>query len=111
MLLRIHEANPTERQIRQVVDILNNGGVIIYPTDSVYGLGCSILKPKAVERISQIKGIPLSKANFSLICSNLSDLSTYAKPINNNIYKAMKNACLVLTLLFYKLQIMSLNFL
>lgn len=90
MLLRIHEANPSDRQIRQVVDVLNNGGVIIYPTDSVYGLGCSILKPKAVERISQIKGIPLSKANFSLICSNLSDLSTYAKPINNNIYKAMK---------------------
>lgn len=90
MLIRIHDENPSFRQIQKVVEVLNNGGVVIYPTDTVYGMGCSIYKPKAVERISLIKGIPLSKANFSLICCNLSDLSTFAKPLNNNIYKAMK---------------------
>jgi tRNA threonylcarbamoyl adenosine modification protein (Sua5/YciO/YrdC/YwlC family) len=90
MLLKIYDENPSPKLIRQVVDCLNDGGIIIYPTDTVYGIGCSIYKPKAVEKISQIKGIPLSKANFSLICNNLSDLSTYAKPLNNNIYKAMK---------------------
>ncbi len=90
MLLKIYDENPSPKLIRQVVDCLNDGGIIIYPTDTMYGIGCSIYKPKAVEKISRIKGIPLSKANFSLICNNLSDLSTYAKPLNNNIYKVMK---------------------
>jgi len=90
MLLKIYDENPSPKLIRQIVDCLNDGGIIIYPTDTVYGIGGSIHKPKAVERISQIKGIPLSQANFSLLCNNLSDLSTYAKPLNNNIYRAMR---------------------
>ncbi len=90
MLLKLYEENPSQKHIQTIVQCLEDGGVIIYPTDTVYGIGCSIFKPKAVERISQIKGIPLNKANFSLICNNLSDLSTYAKPLNNNIYRAMK---------------------
>lgn len=91
MLLKIYEENPSAKAIQTVVQCLSDGGIIIYPTDTVYGLGCSIHKPKAVERISQIKGIPLSKANFSLICNNLSDLSTYAKPLNNDYFKIMKS--------------------
>jgi tRNA threonylcarbamoyl adenosine modification protein (Sua5/YciO/YrdC/YwlC family) len=90
MLLKIYEENPSAKAIQNVVQCLSDGGIIIYPTDTVYGLGCSIHKPKAVEKISQIKGIPLSKANFSLICNNLSDLSTYAKPLNNDYFKIMK---------------------
>ncbi len=90
MLLKIYEENPSAKAIQKVVQCLADGGIIIYPTDTVYGLGCSIHKPKAVEKISQIKGIPLSKANFSLICNNLSDLSTYAKPLNNDYFKIMK---------------------
>lgn len=91
MLLKIYEENPSLKAIQKVVQCLSDGGIIIYPTDTVYGMGCSIFKPKAVEKISQIKGIPLNKANFSLICNNLSDLSTYAKPLNNDFYKIMKN--------------------
>ncbi len=90
MLIKIHTKNPSARLIQKVVQCLNDGGVIIYPTDSVYALACSIHQPKAVERISQIKGIPLQQANFSLICNNLSDLSTYAKPISNTIFRTMK---------------------
>jgi len=90
MLVKLYEENPSPRQIREIAQCLDNGGVVIYPTDTVYGMGCSIYKPKAVEIISQLKGIDLNKANFSIICNNLSDLSTYAKPINNNIYKVMK---------------------
>jgi len=91
MLLKIYEENPAPKAIQKVVQCLSDGGIIIYPTDTVYGIGCSIHKPKAVEKISQIKGIPLSKAKFSLICNNLSDLSTYAKPLNNDFYKIMKH--------------------
>jgi tRNA threonylcarbamoyl adenosine modification protein (Sua5/YciO/YrdC/YwlC family) len=91
MLIKIHAENPSSRFIQKAVQCLNDGGVIIYPTDSVYALACSIHKPKAVERIAQIKGIPLQQANFSLICNNLSDLSTYAKPISNTIYRAMRS--------------------
>jgi len=91
MLIKIHAENPSSRLIQKAVQCLNDGGVIIYPTDSVYALACSIHKPKAVERIAQIKGIPLQQANFSLICNNLSDLSTYAKPISNTIYRAMRS--------------------
>jgi len=91
MLLKIYEENPSPKAIQRVVQCLSDGGIIIYPTDTVYGMGCSIYKPKAVEKISQIKGIPLNKANFSLICNNLSDLSTYARPLNNDFYKIMKH--------------------
>jgi len=90
MLLQIHPTNPGERQIRAAVDILKRGGVIIYPTDTVYGIGCDITKSKAVERIARIKGVRLEKANFSFICHDLSHLSSYTSHINNQTFKLMK---------------------
>ncbi|MCH2042556.1 MAG: threonylcarbamoyl-AMP synthase [Saprospiraceae bacterium] len=90
MFLRIHPDNPQPRKIQQVINILKDGGVIIYPTDTIYGLGCDITNNKAVERICRIKGIKPQKANFSFICSDLSNISNYTKPFSNNIYKAMR---------------------
>ena len=90
VLIRIHPDNPAERTVRQAVEILQSGGVIIYPTDTVYGMGCDITKPKAVERVAQLKGVKVEKANFSFICENLSHLSDYTKPIDNSIFKMMK---------------------
>ncbi len=90
MLLRIHPENPDLRQITKVVDVLRAGGVIIYPTDTVYGLGCDITKPRAVERIAQIKGVRLEKANFSFICHDLSHLSSFARHIDNTTFKFLK---------------------
>lgn len=90
MLIRIHPDNPGERQIRQVVDILKKGGVIIYPTDTVYGLGCDIFNTKAVERIARIKGVKSNKTNFSIICQDLSHLSDFTRNISNNTFKLLK---------------------
>ena len=90
VLIRIHPDNPAERTVRQAVEILQKGGVIIYPTDTVYGMGCDITKPKAVERVAQLKGVKVEKANFSFICEDLSHLSDYTKPIDNSIFKMMK---------------------
>ena len=90
LLLQMHPDNPSERHIRQIVDILKDGGVIIYPTDTVYGIGCDITKPKAIERVAQLKGIKAEKANFSFICYDMSHLSDYTKPIDNSIFKLMK---------------------
>jgi tRNA threonylcarbamoyl adenosine modification protein (Sua5/YciO/YrdC/YwlC family) len=90
MLIRIHPDNPDPRQIARVIEILKNGGVIIYPTDTVYGLGCDISKSKAVERIARIKGINIEKANFSFICHDMSHLSTYARHIDNPTFKLIK---------------------
>lgn len=92
MLLRVHQENPGERQLKIIVDCLRNGGVIIYPTDTVYGLGCDITQIRAVDRVAQIRGIKREKANFSFICSSLSQLSGYSKPIPNPIYKMMRRA-------------------
>jgi tRNA threonylcarbamoyl adenosine modification protein (Sua5/YciO/YrdC/YwlC family) len=92
MLLHIHPENPDARQIHMAVDILKQGGVIIYPTDTVYGLGCDITRSKAVERIARIKGVRLQKANFSFICHDLSHLSTYTRHINNPTFKLMKKS-------------------
>jgi tRNA threonylcarbamoyl adenosine modification protein (Sua5/YciO/YrdC/YwlC family) len=90
MLIRIHPENPSERQIKIVTDCLNDGGIIIYPTDTVYGIGCDIFKPKAVERIAAIRGIKPEKARFSFICHSLSQLSEFCLPINNSIFKMMR---------------------
>lgn len=90
MLIQIHPDNPNERQIKQVVDILLRGGIIIYPTDTVYGLGCDINNSKAVERIARIKGVNLEKANFSFVCHDLSHISDFTKPLNNDIFKLLK---------------------
>jgi len=90
MLLKIHPETPGERQVQKAVELIRNGGVIIFPTDTVYGLGCDIFNHKAVERVASIKGIKLEKANFSFICHNLSQLTDYAKNVNNQTFKLMK---------------------
>jgi tRNA threonylcarbamoyl adenosine modification protein (Sua5/YciO/YrdC/YwlC family) len=90
LYVRIHPANPSERTIHQIVDILKDGGVIIYPTDTVYGIGCDITKPRAIERVAQLKGIKPEKANFSFIVYDMSHLSDYVKAVDNNIFKMMK---------------------
>lgn len=92
MLINIHPDNPDPKRIREVVECLRGGGVIIYPTDSVYTIGCDLMNIKALERVAQIKGIKLAQANFSVICYDLSDLSAYSKPIDNAIFKLMKKA-------------------
>ncbi len=91
MLLAIHPKNPQERLLKQVVASLKNGGVIIYPTDTIYGLGCDIFQPKAVERICQIKNVDPAKAQLSFICQDLSHLSDYTKSIDTPLYRILKN--------------------
>ena len=92
MLLRINPGNPNDKEITQVVDCLRDGGIIIYPTDTVYGMGCDINKQRAVERVCKLKGIDCEKANFSFICYDLSHLSDFTKPISTGTYKLMKKA-------------------
>jgi tRNA threonylcarbamoyl adenosine modification protein (Sua5/YciO/YrdC/YwlC family) len=92
MLIKIYPENPNEKSIQQVVDVLKKGGLIIYPTDTVYGLGCDITNQKAIEKICQIKGIKPDKANFSFICYDLSGISEYIKPIDNETYRILKKA-------------------
>jgi tRNA threonylcarbamoyl adenosine modification protein (Sua5/YciO/YrdC/YwlC family) len=91
MLLHLHPENPQARNVRTIVDTLVNGGIIIYPTDTIYGLGCSINQPKAVERICRIKNIDPAKAKLSFICYDLSDLSRYSKSISTPLYRILKN--------------------
>jgi tRNA threonylcarbamoyl adenosine modification protein (Sua5/YciO/YrdC/YwlC family) len=90
MILQIHPQDPQPRLIRQVVEKLRQGGIIIYPTDTVYGLGCDILQQKAVERICRIKKVDPKKAQLSFVCSDLSHLSEYAKPLSNPVYRLLK---------------------
>ena len=90
MLLHIHPQNPQSRLIKQVVETLQKGGIIIYPTDTVYGLGCDILQQKGVERICRIKQIDPRKAQLSFVCSDLSHLSDFAKPLSNPYYRLLK---------------------
>lgn len=92
MLLKLYEKNPDPRQILKIVDLLEHGGVIIYPTDTVYGMGCDITKARAVERVARIKGIKPEKAKFSFICSDLSHLSDYARHVDNTTFKLMKSS-------------------
>ncbi len=90
--IKIYEDNPNEAAVKKVVDVLRDGGIIIYPTDTVYGLGCDITNTRALERIAKIKGIKLEKANFSFICSDLSNLSDYVKQIDTSTFKILKRA-------------------
>ncbi len=92
MLLRIHPETPGERHLKIITDCLKGGGVIIYPTDTVYGMGCDITQIRAVERVAQIKGIRKEKANFSFLCYNLSQLADYTRPISTPVYKLMRRA-------------------
>ena len=84
-LIKIYNENPNPKEIKRVVDTLRNGGLIIYPTDTVYGLGCDITNNRALEKVAHIKGVKLAKANFSFICQNLSNLSDYVKQIDNRL--------------------------
>lgn len=90
--IKIYENNPNEAAIAKVVKTLRDGGLVIYPTDTVYGLGCDITNTKALERIAKIKGIKLDKANFSFICHDLSNLSDYVKQIDTPTFKILKRA-------------------
>ena len=90
--LKIYNDKPNEAAIKKVVDVLKNGGLIIYPTDTVYGLGCDITNSKALEKIAKIKGIKLEKANFSFVCSDLSHISDYVKQIDTSTFKLLKRA-------------------
>ena len=92
MLIKLYEENPSPKHINTVVECIRDGGIIIYPTDSVYTFGCDILKPRAIERIARLKGMDLKKNNFSIVCQDLSNLSDYCKPISNPIFKMMKRS-------------------
>ncbi|MEM7102698.1 MAG: L-threonylcarbamoyladenylate synthase [Bacteroidota bacterium] len=92
MLLKINPDNPEMRKINQVVDCLSRGGIIIYPTDTVYGLGCDIHNQKAVERVCRLKGVNPRKVNLSFICNDMSQLSDYAVQFDNRVFKTMKRS-------------------
>jgi tRNA threonylcarbamoyl adenosine modification protein (Sua5/YciO/YrdC/YwlC family) len=91
-LLKIYQENPNPKAINQVVDVLKSGGLIIYPTDTVYGLGCDISNSKALEKLARLKGIKLEKANWSFICADLSNLSDYARQLDSPTFKLLKRA-------------------
>jgi len=91
-LIKIYSDNPDPKEIQRVVNILKKGCLVIYPTDTVYGLGCDITNIKALGRIARIKGVKLEKANFSFICKDLSNLSDYVKQINTSTFKILKRA-------------------
>jgi len=90
MLVKIYPENPNDKEIKKIVEILRKGGIVIYPTDTIYGIGCDINNAKAVEKVARIKGINLKKANLSFICYDLSHISDYTKPLNNHVFKLMK---------------------
>lgn len=92
MLLRLNYDNPHPKDVQLIVDCLKNDGLIIYPTDTVYSIGCDITRPKAIEKLCKLKNIKPEKANFSFVCSDLSHLSNFAKPISNSVFRVMKKA-------------------
>jgi tRNA threonylcarbamoyl adenosine modification protein (Sua5/YciO/YrdC/YwlC family) len=90
--IKIYEDKPNEAAIKKVVAVLKDGGIIIYPTDTVYGFGCDITNSRALEKLAKIKGIKLEKANFSFVCSSLSNISDYVKQIDTATFKILKRA-------------------
>ena len=90
--IRIYEENPNPKDVQQVVKVLRSGGLVIYPSDTVYALGCDITNKSALEKIARIKGVKLEKANFSFICEDLSNLSDYVKQIDTSTFKLLKRA-------------------
>lgn len=92
MLIKIYPENPNPKAIEQVVEVLRKGGLIIYPTDTVYGLGCDITNHRAIEAICKIRNIKPDKANLSFICYDLSHISDYIKPIDNSTFRVLKKA-------------------
>ena len=91
-LLKIHPENPDPRKMQKVTEVLKAGGVVIYPTDTIYGIGCDIFNQKAVERVCQIKGVKADKTQLSFICEDISNISEYVKRISTPVYKVMKKA-------------------
>lgn len=91
MLLHVHPADPNPRHIKTIAECLLDGGVIIYPTDTIYGLGCDIFQHKAIERVSRIKNVDAQKAQLSFVCHDLSDLSKYTKSISTPLYRILKS--------------------
>ncbi len=89
-LIKLYEENPNPRQVEKVVNVLRKGGLVIYPTDTVYGLGCDITNTKALERLARIKGVKLEKANWSFVCADLSNLSDYVRQIDSSTFKILK---------------------
>ncbi len=91
MIINLHPKNPNPRQLKQVVDIVNNNGVIIIPTDTIYAMACKLDSKKAIERMAKIAGKKADKVNFSLVCASLSHLSDYASVIDKSVFRLMKN--------------------
>lgn len=90
MLISINQDNPENRKIQQVIEVLQKGGVIIYPTDTIYGLGCDIFQTKAIERICRIRNLDASKANLTIICKDIAQVSKYTRQIDNSIFKILR---------------------
>jgi len=91
-LIRIYEENPNPKEIKKVVEVLRNGGLVIFPSDTVYALGCDITHTKALEKVARIKGVKLEKANFSFICHDLSNLADYTRQLSSSTFKLLKRA-------------------
>lgn len=91
MLLEIHPDNPSPRHISQVIEVLKSGGVIIFPTDTIYGIGCDVANPKAFEKLCRIRGVKPQKANFSFLLNDLSHIAEYTKPFDRNVFKLLKS--------------------
>ncbi len=92
MILKLYEENPSSKHIHKIVDCLKDGGIIIYPTDTVYSIGCDIYQPKAFEKVAQIKGIKPRKANFSFIFSDMDQIAEFTRPFSTSVFKLMKKA-------------------
>lgn len=90
MLISINQDNPENRKIQQVIEVLQKGGVIIYPTDTIYGLGCDIFQTKAIEKICRIRNMDVSKANLTIICKDIAQVSKYTRQIDNSIFKILR---------------------
>lgn len=91
-LIRIYEENPSPKEIKKVVEVLRNGGLVIFPSDTVYALGCDITNTKALEKVARIKGVRLEKANFSFICHDLSNIADYTRQLSSGTFKILKRA-------------------
>ena len=92
MLVKLYPENPNPKTIDQIVDVLKKGGIIIYPTDTVYGMGCDITNQRAIEKVCRLRGVKPDKANFSFICSDLRHISDYVKPIDTTVFRLLKKA-------------------
>ena len=90
--IKLYEENPNPKAVRQVVEAFRDGGLVIYPTDTVYGLGCDITNSRALERLARLKGVKLNKVNWSFICEDLSNLSDYVRQIDTQTFKILKRA-------------------